>query len=175
MYNARDHEQTKTDKDHLSTHRVFYRRRRTQRGVSASPKPETWPSTSARISTTRVRKHQTPPLHVSLLLLSLRTSMSHHISREKSHFAHLRNPTSWFRFLNIRGKSSEAKIKFYSLVLFCLPKYFLVRPTAMGLQKKNEQITVGHFCGKHAMGAKKKRMSQTFFVGLCFFCGHLRK
>ena len=39
----------------------------------------------------------------------------------------------------------------------------------MGLQKnKNEQISVGHFCGKHAMGAKKRKCS-IFFVGLCFF------
>ena len=48
------------------------------------------------------------------------------------------------------------------------------RPTAMGLKKKkNEQISVGHFCGKHAMGAKKTGMLQKKIVGLCFFCGHL--
>ena len=33
----------------------------------------------------------------------------------------------------------------------------------MGLQKnKNEQISVGHVCGKHAMGAKKTEMFQFF-------------
>ena len=51
------------------------------------------------------------------------------------------------------------------------------RPTAMGLKKnKNEQISVGHFCGKHAaMGAKKTEFFRFVFVGLCFFSGHLRK
>ena len=52
----------------------------------------------------------------------------------------------------------------------------VIRPIAMGFQKnKNEQISVGRFCGEHAMGAKTPEMFQFFFVGLCFFCGHLRK
>ena len=51
-----------------------------------------------------------------------------------------------------------------------------VRPTAMGLQKnKNEQFFVGYFCGKHAMGAKKREMFHFFLVGQYFFCSHLRK
>ena len=51
-----------------------------------------------------------------------------------------------------------------------------VRPTAMGLRKtENEKKNVGHFCGKHAMGAKNPKMFVLFFVGfLCIFCG-LRK
>ena len=36
-------------------------------------------------------------------------------------------------------------------------------------KNKNEQISVGHFCEKHATGAKKMEMSQFVFVGLCFF------
>ena len=51
------------------------------------------------------------------------------------------------------------------------------RTTAMGLKNMYEQISVGHFCGKHAMGAKKTEIVPFFFffVGLCFFCGHQRK
>ena len=42
----------------------------------------------------------------------------------------------------------------------------------MGPQKyKNEQISVGHFCGKRAMGAKKMEILENFSVGRCFFCG----
>ena len=45
-----------------------------------------------------------------------------------------------------------------------------VRPTATGPQKyKNEQISVGHFCGKRAMGAKKMEILENFSVGRCFF------
>ena len=32
-----------------------------------------------------------------------------------------------------------------------------------------ERISVGHFCGKHAMGAKKAEMFQKKIIGLCFF------
>ena len=42
----------------------------------------------------------------------------------------------------------------------------------MGSQKyKNGQISVGHFCGKRAMGAKTLQTEtvQNIFVGLCFF------
>ena len=43
-------------------------------------------------------------------------------------------------------------------------------PTAMGPKKnKNEQISVGHFCGKHAMGAGKTEISPKKIVGLYFF------
>ena len=35
--------------------------------------------------------------------------------------------------------------------------------------KKNEQISLGHFCGKRAMGAKKTEMVQICFAGQCFF------
>ena len=40
-----------------------------------------------------------------------------------------------------------------------------------GVQKnKNEQISVSHFCEKHAiMGAKKTEMFKLFFVGRCVF------
>ena len=39
----------------------------------------------------------------------------------------------------------------------------------MGLQQnKNEQISVGHFCGKHAMGAKKWKCSN-YFLWVCVF------
>ena len=35
---------------------------------------------------------------------------------------------------------------------------------------KNEQISVGHFCGKHAMGAQKTKMFRFYyyFVGIFF-------
>ena len=46
---------------------------------------------------------------------------------------------------------------------------FLGQPLWDSLKYKNEQISVRHFCGKHAMGAKKTRMVQIFFSG------HLRK
>ena len=37
------------------------------------------------------------------------------------------------------------------------------RPTAVGLQKnKNEQISVGYFCGKHAMGAERRKCCNFF-------------
>ena len=39
----------------------------------------------------------------------------------------------------------------------------------MGFQKnKNGQISVDHFCGKHAMGAKKKE-TLIFFLYVCVF------
>ena len=53
-----------------------------------------------------------------------------------------------------------------------------------GTQKnENEQIFLVHFCWKHAMGAKKRKCSIFFLVGLCFIvvtygnevisvCGH---
>ena len=45
--------------------------------------------------------------------------------------------------------------------------------TAMGPQKyKNEQISVGHFCGKRAMGAKKNGKGPESFCRSAFFCGH---
>ena len=34
---------------------------------------------------------------------------------------------------------------------------------------QNEEISVGHFCGKRAMGANKTEMVRNFFVGRCFF------
>ena len=44
------------------------------------------------------------------------------------------------------------------------------------LKKQNEQISVGYFCGKHAMYGNKKNGNIPFlFVGLCFFLGPLRK
>ena len=46
----------------------------------------------------------------------------------------------------------------------------------MGSQKyKNEQISVGHFYGKCAMGAKIMEMLQKFFFFFFFWCGYLRK
>ena len=41
---------------------------------------------------------------------------------------------------------------------------------------KMNKFSVGHFCGKRAMGgAGKPAMAQKFFVGRSFVCGHLRK
>ena len=46
----------------------------------------------------------------------------------------------------------------------------------MGLQKnKDEQISVGHFRGKHAMGAKKTEMFHFFCRSVFFFVATLRK
>ena len=40
-----------------------------------------------------------------------------------------------------------------------------LRPTAVRLQKnKDEQISVGHFCGKHAMGTKKTEIDRSYLL-----------
>ena len=57
--------------------------------------------------------------------------------------------------------------RIYSIHCLSVPG---LKPTATGLQKnKNEQIFIGHFCGKHAVGAKKKRKCFTFFCRSVFF------
>ena len=50
-------------------------------------------------------------------------------------------------------------------------KGLLGQPTSnMGPRKyKNERISVGYFCGKRDMGAKKTERVQKNFVRLCFF------
>ena len=57
----------------------------------------------------------------------------------------------------------------YCVMAAILKMVSLVRPNTVGLQKnKNEQISVGHFCGKHAMGSKNPRKYSIFLVGQCF-------
>ena len=79
---------------------------------------------------------------------------------------------------NIRGKTHRYTVHLHNLRAVTHKKKVTpkqrqkptLRPTAMGPQKyKNEQISVGHFSRKRAMGAKKTKMVQNVFVGLCFF------